>query len=194
VTESEPLSFADLKPTKTTISAQPPNPEPGPGQGTLPGEQNRIVPSIPRPALRGLDAPPDSIPRIPVVHQQPQPTTSAQTGQSIDPLAVKSGLSNISPIYPQTGYSSTMAPGFGQASPSGTGLPDQPNPNAVSNNPTDNSRLGADRFGLLGDVSRGFGATTPQLPTPAQPLPSPSQVADTSLGQIGKPPRVARRS
>jgi hypothetical protein len=114
VTESEPLSFADLKPRKTPISAQPPMPESGPGQGTLPGEQNRIVPSIPRPALRGLDAPPDSIPRIPVVHQQPQPTTSAQTGQSIDPLAVKSGLSNISPIYPQTGYSSTMAPGFGQ--------------------------------------------------------------------------------
>jgi hypothetical protein len=190
----EPLSFADLKPVKKTVSAQPLSPEPGPGQGTLPGEQNGIVPSIPRPALRGIDAPPDSIPRIAVIHQQPQQTTSAQTGQSIDPLVQKSGLSSIPSIYPQTGYSSTIAPGFGNLSPSGTGLPDQPNPDPLPTGQTDNSRLGADRFGLLGDVSKGFGATTPPLPIPAQPMPSPSQVADTSLGQVGKTPRVARQS
>jgi hypothetical protein len=128
----------------------------------IPIREGPIMPSIPpnRPALRGANTVPDSIPRIPVTWTHPQPTTASQTGISLDPQSQQSstapfqsvganqyaGLKGQSsteqapgtagspgskdakawpPKTPKVGRTTTQTPGFGNQSPSGTGLADQ---------------------------------------------------------------------
>jgi hypothetical protein len=58
----------------------------------IPIREGPIMPSIPpnRPALRGANTVPDSIPRIPVTWIRPQPTTASVTGLSLDPQSQQS--------------------------------------------------------------------------------------------------------
>ncbi len=141
-------------------------PLPGPDSNIRPlrGQgfpQNDVRPGLPAPTVRKQ-----------VVHVQPQATTSADTGVKLDgalspgsapALATGSrGASNeqvpgtagrgakgskdakpFKPKIPRTGATTTKSPGFGKASPSGTGLTDQPEEEEEESRAREDMTIGA---------------------------------------------------